>query len=94
MKKILPSLHGLVNLAADGPLVRTGDIEELELTIQQLQSALRQALLPTAIPSSRPLSGSNLTPPVLRSNKRRAHLDVMPPSPEAMQRRKISHGTM
>ena len=105
VKKLLPSLHGLVNLAEDGLLVRTSDTEELELTLEQLQSALCQALPPKSITtsnsSSEPPVPSNLAhssgllpPPILRSSKRSAPINVMPPSPEARQRRKISHSTL
>lgn len=99
-KKILPPLHGLVNLATDGPLARTRDLEELESTLGELQLALSQALpAKSAFSPTRnhQLRGSlsigqpsGSLPPTANSNKRRAPLNLLPPSPEARQIRKFS----
>lgn len=97
VKKLLPPLHGLVSLATDGPLLPTGDLEELVLTLGELQSALRQALPPSHIstlnnePDSQ--SSSSLPLPPMRNNKRGAPSGLMPPSPEAKQKRKYSGST-
>ncbi|KAF7978440.1 hypothetical protein HWV62_624 [Athelia sp. TMB] len=101
VKRILPTLHKLTNLVADGPLSRTCDIDELEETLQQLTLALDGALSlgsgttsisrSSHLPTREPFTPS---PPLYtRGMKRTEHPDLLPPSPEARQRRKPSHGT-
>lgn len=97
VKTVLPTLHQLTNLAADSPLSRTSDIDELEETLQHLTLALRRALALDSGPPSISCSQQPTTPPPpsrTRGTKRTERPSLLPPSPEAKQKRKQSHGTV
>lgn len=89
-------MHGLCLLAAEAsPLSNTPNISEFRETLQTLTSNLNKALNPDSNPrhpSHRPLN--MLVPTQSQTRKRFAPPNILPPSPEAKQRRKTSGSTM
>lgn len=106
IKKLLPTIHGLSVLVSDSKgLSRTEEVDEFEGALITLSRDLLQALPPQS--RTEPSSCSRQqrvdvrapTQPMLRSlpalrnvGKRERPTGLLPPSPEARQKRKTSYG--
>lgn len=90
-------MHGLSILTTESALSRTRDITEFQDTIQSINKNLDIALqardTTLSVTNTR---SSIIVPSTLGDGKRKHHTmsQLLPPSPEARQRRKNSHGTM